>query len=564
MEERYIASVDLGTSKLAVCVSRILGQDVQVIYYKETPSQGIRYSYVNNPGKVETVLRDALSQAQQELKIKIQQVIVGLPRYYVRQENASAMMDRTDPDTQIEDNEVRTLKSMALEEYPLTDSKNEVIYGAVAQSFSTEDSLNELENDIVGMTAEKLEGNFKVFIGSRRHSINIDNVFNSMGIAIAKKYFTPGITARAVLKEEQMENGVALIDIGAGVSSVTIFKGKIMRYYAAIPFGGNSITRDIKTECNFSFELAENIKKAYGACMPGKLSALGEKSIQIVDENDEPTAQVTVKYISEIITARMKEIIEALLYHIQASGYASEDTLRAGVVVTGGGAELVNCANYIKDISGYSVKIGYPRRFFSCEGCPEAAETSAATSMGMILAAKSDKLLNCVNEAPARRYWTAPKPVIQSEAKDLAKDPSESTIPQDDNVKLTPAIPSDDNRSLSGAEGMSGGSTPLTNQPLSDDYRSLSGAEGQEQEEPAIEASVIAAQDDGPSVFDPYTPEEIKAAGNRKGPKAAKPQKPPREPKSWPKPKFTWFKHIQSTISKAAGDIFDGMDEEEV
>ena len=554
MEERYIASVDLGTSKLAVCVSRILGQDVQVIYYKETPSQGIRYSYVNNPGKVETVLRDALSQAQQELKIKIQQVIVGLPRYYVRQENASAMMDRTDPDTQIEDNEVRTLKSMALEEYPLTDSKNEVIYGAVAQSFSTEDSLNELENDIVGMTAEKLEGNFKVFIGSRRHSINIDNVFNSMGIAIAKKYFTPGITARAVLKEEQMENGVALIDIGAGVSSVTIFKGKIMRYYAAIPFGGNSITRDIKTECNFSFELAENIKKAYGACMPGKLSALGEKSIQIVDENDEPTAQVTVKYISEIITARMKEIIEALLYHIQASGYASEDTLRAGVVVTGGGAELVNCANYIKDISGYSVKIGYPRRFFSCEGCPEAAEASAATSMGMILAAKSDKLLNCVNEAPARRYWTAPKPVIQSEAKDLAKDPSESTIPQDDNVKLTPAIPSDDNRSLSGAEGP---------EPVI-----LSGAkdlaEGQEQEEPAIEASVIAAQDDGPSVFDPYTPEEIKAAGNRKGPKAAKPQKPPREPKSWPKPKFTWFKHIQSTISKAAGDIFDGMDEEEV
>lgn len=543
MEERYIASVDLGTSKLAVCVSRILGQDVQVIYYKETPSQGIRYSYVNNPGKVETVLRDALSQAQQELKIKIQQVIVGLPRYYVRQENASAMMDRTDPDTQIEDNEVRTLKSMALEEYPLTDSKNEVIYGAVAQSFSTEDSLNELENDIVGMTAEKLEGNFKVFIGSRRHSINIDNVFNSMGIAIAKKYFTPGITARAVLKEEQMENGVALIDIGAGVSSVTIFKGKIMRYYAAIPFGGNSITRDIKTECNFSFELAENIKKAYGACMPGKLSALGEKSIQIVDENDEPTAQVTVKYISEIITARMKEIIEALLYHIQASGYASEDTLRAGVVVTGGGAELVNCANYIKDISGYSVKIGYPRRFFSCEGCPEAAETSAATSMGMILAAKSDKLLNCVNEAPARRYWTAPKPVIQSEAKDLAKDPSESTIPQDDNVKPTPAIPSDDNRSLSGAKDL---------------------AEGPEQEEPAIEASVIAAQDDGPSVFDPYTPEEIKAAGNRKGPKAAKPQKPPREPKSWPKPKFTWFKHIQSTISKAAGDIFDGMDEEEV
>ena len=520
MEERYIASVDLGTSKLAVCVARILGHDVQVIYYKETPSEGIRYSYVNNPGKVENVLRDALSQAQQELKIKIQQVIVGLPRYYVRQENASASMDRTDPDNQIEEGEVRTLKSMALEEYPLSDSKNEVIYGAVAQSFSTEDSLNELENDIVGMTAEKLEGNFKVFIGSRRHSINIDNVFNSMGIAIAKKYFTPGITARAVLKEEQMENGVALIDIGAGVSSVTIFKGKIMRYYAAIPFGGNSITRDIKTECNFSFDLAENIKKAYGACMPGKLSALGEKSIQIVDENDEPTAQVGVKYISEIITARMKEIIEALLYHIQASGYASEDQLRAGVVVTGGGAELVNCANYIKELSGYSVKVGYPRRFFSCEGCPEATEASAATSMGMILAAKGDQLLNCVKEAPARRYWTAPKPAPEAAQPEVSvSEPVEVTAePQPVEVVVEP-------------------------KPV---------------EEPAIEESVIAAQDDGPTVFDEYTPEEIKEAKNRKR------EKPVKERKPLPRPKFTWLKHIQNTISKAAGDIFDGMENEEI
>ena len=526
MEERHIASVDLGTSKLAVCVARILGQDVQVIYYRETPSQGIRYSYVNNPGKVEGVLREALTQAQQELKIKIQQVIVGLPRYYVRQESASASMVRTDADSQIEDSEVKTLKSMALEEYPLSDSKNEVIYGAVAQSFSTEDSLNELENEIVGMTAERLEGNFKVFIGSRRHSINIDNVFNSMGIAIAKKYFTPGITARAVLKEEQMENGVALIDIGAGVSSVTIFKGKIMRYYAAIPFGGNSITRDIKTECNFSFDLAENIKRAYGACMPSKLSAMGEKSIQIVDENDEPTAQVTVKYISEIISARMKEIIEALLYHIQASGYASEDLLRAGVVVTGGGAEIVNCANYIKDLSGYSVKIGYPRRFFSCEGCPEAGEASAATSMGMIMAAKGDKMLNCVNEAPARRYWTAPKPAPRPAAvEDLPAEVAQTEVAVNETVEV-----------------------PEETEAVT---------------EPAIEAAVIAAQDEGGStVFDEPTEEEVREYEQRKADKGNKPPKPPKKPRT--KPKFTWFKHIQSTISKAAGDIFDDMENEEI
>ena len=80
-------------------------------------------------------------------------------------------------------------------------------------------------------------------------------------------------------------------------------------------------------------------------------------------------------------------------------------------------------------------------------------------------------------------------------------------------------------------------------------------------EEPAIEATVIATQEDGPSVFDPYTPEELKAADNRsKGFKLPKAPKPPKERK---KPKFTWFKHIQNTISKAAGDIFDDMENEE-
>jgi Actin-like ATPase involved in cell division len=69
MEERYIASVDLGTSKIAVCIARILDQNVQVIYYKETPSRGIRYSYVFNPKMVEDVIRGAISEAQQDLKI---------------------------------------------------------------------------------------------------------------------------------------------------------------------------------------------------------------------------------------------------------------------------------------------------------------------------------------------------------------------------------------------------------------------------------------------------------------------------------------------------------------
>ncbi len=525
MEERYIASVDLGTSKLAVCVARIQDQNVEVIYYKESPSLGIRYSYVLIPGKVKEEVRKAISEAQQALRIKIQQVIVGLPRWYVRQETASASMTRPEPDDLIQESEIKALKSMALESYPLEDSTKEVIYGAVAQSFSTEDSINEPENDIVGMAAETLEGNFKVFIGNRRYSSNIDSVFNDLGIAIAKKYFTPGITAKAVLKSEQMENGVALIDIGAGVSSVTIFKDKIMRFYAAIPFGGNSVTNDIKSECNFSFELAENIKKAYGACMPNKLSSLGEKSIQIVDEDGNTTAQVSVKYISEIITARMKEIIEALLFRIQESGFASEEDLRAGVVVTGGGAELVNCANYIKELSGYTVKVGRPRKLFSCEGCPEASETSAATSMGMILSARNDRFLNCVNEAVARNMT-----VPQTGSAEIPEEKEEATPVQEvvEDIPETGTV-------IVGVEEVVRQKETQQEEP-EDDYDPYS-----QTNHPTIEETVASGreEEDERGVFDPPTPEGIKHRSLFN---------------------FTWIKHIKETVT----ELYDDMNNEGV
>lgn len=540
MEERYIASVDLGTSKLAVCVARIQDQNVEVIYYKESPSLGIRYSYVLIPGKVKEEVRKAISEAQQALRIKIQQVIVGLPRWYVRQETASASMTRPEPDDLIQESEIKALKSMALESYPLEDSTKEVIYGAVAQSFSTEDSINEPENDIVGMAAETLEGNFKVFIGNRRYSSNIDSVFNDLGIAIAKKYFTPGITAKAVLKSEQMENGVALIDIGAGVSSVTIFKDKIMRFYAAIPFGGNSVTNDIKSECNFSFELAENIKKAYGACMPNKLSSLGEKSIQIVDEDGNTTAQVSVKYISEIITARMKEIIEALLFRIQESGFASEEDLRAGVVVTGGGAELVNCANYIKELSGYTVKVGRPRKLFSCEGCPEASETSAATSMGMILSARNDRFLNCVNEAVARNMT-----VPQTGSAEVPEEKEEATPVQEvvEDIPETGTV-------IVGVEEVVRQKETRQEEP-EDDYDPYS-----QTNHPTIEETVASGreEEDERGVFDPPTPEEIKEYKNRKREKKEK------EKKHRSLFNFTWTKHIKETVA----ELYDDMNNEEV
>ena len=398
MLERHIAAIDLGSSKFAVTVARVFGDDIQIVYYKESPSDGIRNSYVFNPMKAEKALRSAISAAEDELGIKILQAVVGYPRFPVIQEVATGNFERTDANECISYEEVEALKSIALESYPLQDEKSQEIYGAVAQSFSTDDYFQLVEEDIVGMVSSKLQGHFKAFIGNKGKSNAIDVVFNKLGIAVAKKYFIPDVTARAVLSHEETENGVALIDFGGGATSVSIYHGGIMRHYGAIPFGGKVVTGDIKSECGIGETLAENIKMAYGACIPGKLPTLGDKTIQI-NYTDRNAVAVKVDYLSEVIGARMKEIIEAILWEIDRSGFA--DNLRSGIVITGGGSSLLGCAMLLREMSGYNVKLGYPRPFFSAEGCPGVWEASATASMGMVLTAKNDNLPDCVT-APER------------------------------------------------------------------------------------------------------------------------------------------------------------------
>jgi cell division protein FtsA len=206
--ERYIAAADLGSSKIALSVAKIEGDDIQIIYYKETPSDGIRNSYVFNPKRAAGPLRAAISEAEGELNIKILQVVVGLPRYDVRQEIASARMERSDPASCITRDEINTLKSIAIDSYPIADESKEEIYGAVAQSFSADEELVcANEHDVVGVTADAIEGNFKVFVGAQKAVSNVDIMLNEVGVAPARKMFLPNTVARAVLSEA--ENAVA-------------------------------------------------------------------------------------------------------------------------------------------------------------------------------------------------------------------------------------------------------------------------------------------------------------------------------------------------------------------
>lgn len=415
MEDRFITTVDPGTSFIKLSVSRVSDGKAELLYYKQFPSQGIRYGIVFNPKKAAGVLSAAVADAEAELGIKILQAVVILPRFGVHQIAATGGIIRENGGS-IEQEEVDSVRDDAIQSYPLDNPDKEVIYGAQAQSFSTDNMVGLKEDDVVGMFSDKLEGNFKVFIGQRYASDTIDSMFNIAGIAIARKLFLPCCNGSVILSEGEKENGVALVEIGAGVTSLVIYRNGIIRHFSSIQIGSDSITNDIKACFSQHKSLAENIKLAFGSCDPARLLTLEDKIIQINNDEDGSSEQIQVRELAEVIEARTKEIMEAILYRIDESGQA--DQLRAGIVLTGGGANLRGLASVVRDMSGYNVRIGYPRsKSLTTEGCEGISETSAAPTVEAISAVVGDTRLNCsIMPDPVEQKKEQEEETVRSEA----------------------------------------------------------------------------------------------------------------------------------------------------
>lgn len=394
MEDRNIVTIDLGTSKIAVGIAHIGGGNIDVTYYKETKSEGIKRGGVFNESTVANTMKRALEEAKNATGMDVFAAAVSMPRCFINQYSSQAKM-ALDPNMSIGEDEIEALEKIAKNECPVNESNGETVYCAIAQSFSDGEEFQIPLEEIIGLERESIEGNYKIFAGNKTSLTRIASAFSKAGVTDSKKYFTAVATAKAVLSNSQMESGVALVEIGGGVTSVSVYKNGILCYYGSIPFGGKSITNDIITCCNINEHLAENLKKGYGICLPGNLLNYDEKILRISSKTMGTDKEISVKFLSEIVTARMNEIADAVLYMIQESGLA--DDIVSGIVLTGGGAQLGNVCNLFKEKSGLPVSIGSHGRNLSIDNeATGILETSGAATAGMILLAAEDFPVDCV------------------------------------------------------------------------------------------------------------------------------------------------------------------------
>jgi cell division protein FtsA len=257
-------------------------------------------------------------------------------------------------------------------------SPGEEIIHVIPQEYII-DSESGIKNPI-GHAGIRLEGNFHIITGQVSAVKNIFKCVDRAGLQTVDLHLEPLASADAVLSDEEKEAGVVLVDIGGGTTDVAIFYDGIIRHTAVIPFGGNIITDDIKEGCGIIRTQAEQLKVKFGSALSQENQE--NEIISIPGLRGRPHKEISVKFLAQIIQARMEEILEFVLFEIKSSGY--ERKLAAGIVVTGGGSLLKHLPQLVMLTTGLDCRIGTPNEHLAGND-DELKNPLYATGVGLVM-----------------------------------------------------------------------------------------------------------------------------------------------------------------------------------
>ena len=373
---RYISAIDLGTTKIATLIGEEREGSVRVIAYSEAPSAGIIRGEVVNIQKVLDAMAPTIQSVESQSGIEIKDVFVGITGHNIRCESIQEKKNRNNSSDLIS---VEEIDQMVKDIYSSRVNIGEQVIDVIPQFYNIDDYMG--ITDPIGMPGKQIEAHYIAFIGKTSSAANCRSTINRSGLNLNNLILEPIASATAILNEEEMEVGVAMVDIGGGTTDLVIVKDNVIRHTAVIPFGGNSITEDIRQVCGVSLKHAEQMKTQYGSCYSEYVSS--DKSISIEGIGGRGSKEVTFKLLANIIEARVTEIFEAVLYEIEKSTFGNQ--IPIGIVITGGSSQLANITQLSKYVTGYDSKIAYPMLSITSDSCEEVYSPSASTVVGVAL-----------------------------------------------------------------------------------------------------------------------------------------------------------------------------------
>jgi cell division protein FtsA len=424
-KEQYVAAIDIGTTKIVAIVGKKNENGkIEILGLSKAPSKGVKRGVVLNIEETVTAIQTTVDDVQKRSGILFTEVFVGIAGQHIKSMKSRGYIMREAYDDEIQKDEVfKLIEDM----HKIHIDIGEEIIHVIPQNFIVDNETG--VKSPIGMCGRRLEANFHIVIGQVAAAKNIEKCIRKANLTVKDMILEPLASSDAVLTEDEKEAGVVLIDIGGGTTDVAVYYDNIIRHTAVIPFGGNVVTKDIKEGCAILQRHAEQLKIQYGSAL-GDI-APEDKVVSIPGISGREPKEISFKSLAYIIQSRMEEIIDAVNFEIQNSGYA--DKLAAGVVITGGGAMLKHLTQLMKFKTAMDVRIGLPNEHLAGSAKNEINQPMYATSVGLIM--RGFDYLETYKKsfnAGSQEEFVRPEPKVVTQHHQMEKEDEEAFVPQDE------------------------------------------------------------------------------------------------------------------------------------
>ena len=369
-QARYAVGIDVGTTQIRCVVGHIdpATGTPTIVGVGHAPNSGMRKGTVVNLAGPAHAIDQALGEAERMSGYEVNHATLSVNGAHIISTKADGMIAVGMGDQEISNVEVDRLEEVA------TVGKippNRRVLDVVPFSY-TLDGQGGIKNP-VGMTGNRLEVNANIISAMGQHLAALEQASESATVVPNATVAAPVASAKAVLTEQQMENGVAVIDLGGATTGVAVFEEGDLQYVGVIPVGGVNITNDLAIGLKTDPEIAEKVKLQH--------AAIGHKRdvTEVTIKHDKESLTFAVEDIDEIVEARLEEIFELINKELKKAGCAGR--LPNGVVLVGGSANLKGIVEFTKDKLAVAARLGKAAGFGGVADNIDKPEYAAAVGL---------------------------------------------------------------------------------------------------------------------------------------------------------------------------------------
>ena len=378
-----IAALDIGSSKICCLIAKIdKNETLSIIGAGFQESKGLVSGVITDMIALENSIRNCVASAEKMASVRIKKIIVGFSTENINIENLNIEIDLKG--AVVGQGDLDRAYNFLSEKHNMG---NRSILHVIPFQYSIDG--NKGVKSPIGMFGDKLGVEISVISSDSNTLKNLENVVKHCDLEIDEIVYTPYATGISLLSQEEKELGVALIDMGSTLTSVSIFYNGSILYTKSIPLGGNMVTNDISRIFSLSFANAERIKIINGQLIEELENSLSTIEVDILGEENE-SIEITRRDLISVIKPRIYEIVNTINEIIIESKY--NNVIANRVVITGGTSQMEGLLDFTSKVFGKKARLAKSKQINALPENMKSPSFSAISSLVIYSVTKTNDI----------------------------------------------------------------------------------------------------------------------------------------------------------------------------